>query len=125
MTTNRPVFLEPWRIRLPVPGVVSILHRVSGVLMVLAIPVLAALFATALSGPAGFASVAGLVSQPLVRLLLLLMAWALLHHLFAGVRYLLIDLGWGVDRPAARRSAWTALFAALAVTLFIGGGMLL
>lgn len=125
MTTNRPVFLELWRIHLPVGGVVSILHRVSGLLMVLAIPVFAWLFAQALAGPEGFAATALFLAHPLARLLLLLLAWALLHHLFAGVRYLLIDLGLGVQRPAARRSAWTALAAALAVTLVVAGGMLL
>jgi len=124
MTTNRPVFLDIWRIRLPVPGLVSILHRVSGMLMVLSIPLLSALFALALSGPDGFDAAAHLVGHPLVRLGLLLLGWALLHHLFAGIRYLVIDLGWGVDRPMARRTAWTALSAALLLTV-VGGGMLL
>jgi succinate dehydrogenase / fumarate reductase cytochrome b subunit len=92
--------------------------------MVLAIPVFTALFAQALSGPEGFAAAAAFVGHPLVKLALLVMAWALLHHLFAGIRYLVIDLGWGVDRPTARKTAWTALGAALFVTL-VGGGMLL
>ncbi|MCF7989835.1 MAG: succinate dehydrogenase, cytochrome b556 subunit [Thiohalocapsa sp.] len=124
MTTNRPVFLEVWRIRLPIPGVVSILHRVSGVLMILAIPVMAALLASALSGPQGFAAAAAFLAHPLVKLALLLLGWALLHHLFAGIRYLIIDMGFGVDRPSARKSAWTALSAALVVAV-IGGGVLL
>jgi succinate dehydrogenase / fumarate reductase cytochrome b subunit len=124
MTTNRPVFLELWRIHLPVPGVVSILHRVSGVLLVLSLPMLAWLFAAALAGPEGFASAAAFVGHPLVQLALLVMAWALLHHLIAGLRYLLIDLGIGVDRPAARRSAWSALVAALLLTLAVAAGML-
>jgi succinate dehydrogenase / fumarate reductase cytochrome b subunit len=124
MTTNRPVFLEVWRIRLPIPAVVSILHRVSGVLMILAIPVMTALFASALSGPQGFAAAAAFLAHPLVKLALLLLGWALLHHLFAGIRYLIIDTGFGVDRPSARKSAWTALSAALVVAV-IGGGVLL
>ena len=125
MTTKRPVFLELWRIHLPVGGVVSILHRVSGVLMVLSVPVFAWLLAQALASPAGFAASAGFLANPLVRLALLVLAWALLHHLLAGLRYLVIDLGIGVDRPTARRSAWTALTAALVLTLFVAGGMVL
>jgi succinate dehydrogenase / fumarate reductase cytochrome b subunit len=124
MTTNRPVFLEIWRVKLPIPGLVSILHRVSGVLMVLSIPVLTALFAQALSGPDGFAAAAAFVGHPLIKLTLLLLGWALLHHLFAGIRYLIIDFGWGVDLPTARKTAWAALSAALLVTI-VGGGMLL
>lgn len=124
MTTNRPVFLELWRIRLPIPGVVSILHRISGVLMILSIPVVTALFASALSGPQGFAAAAAFVGHPLAKLALLVLGWAFLHHLFAGIRHLVIDMGWGVDRRAARKSAWTALSAALAVAV-VGGGLLL
>ena len=124
MTTNRPVFLEIWRVKLPIPGLVSILHRLSGVLMVLSIPVFTALFARALSGADGFAAAAAFVGHPLIKLALLLLGWALLHHLFAGIRYLIIDFGWGVDLPTARKTAWTALSAALLVTI-VGGGMLL
>jgi succinate dehydrogenase / fumarate reductase cytochrome b subunit len=117
MVKSRPVFLELWRIRLPIPGVVSILHRVSGLLMVLAIPVFAALFAQALSGSAGFASVKALAGSALGQLVLLLLGWSLLHHLLAGIRYLALDLGWGLDRPIARKTAWTVLYSALALTL--------
>lgn len=117
MVKSRPVFLELWRIRLPIPGVVSILHRLSGVLMVIAIPVFAALFANALSGSTGFDSAAALASNPLGQLALLVLGWSLLHHLLAGIRYLALDLGWGLDRPTARKTAWTALYSALALTL--------
>lgn len=123
MTKTRPVFLELWRIRLPISAVVSILHRISGVMMVLSIPIAAALFAQALSGPEGFAASAAFVGNPVIRLGLVLMLWALLHHLFAGIRYLIIDLGIGVERPVARQSAKAALLAGIiAATL---GGMFL
>jgi succinate dehydrogenase / fumarate reductase cytochrome b subunit len=125
--TARPVFLELWRIRLPLPGVVSILHRVSGVLMVLTIPVGAVLLHQALSGPEGFTASAEFLAHPLVRIALLVLLWGLLHHLFAGIRYLLLDLGIGVDRGPARQSAWTALIAGVVATLLMlalgfGGG---
>lgn len=117
MAKRRPVFLELWRIRLPIPGVVSILHRISGVLMVLAIPIFAALFAQALASPAGFADVAALASSAIGKLVLLVLAWSLLHHLLAGLRYLALDLGWGLERPMARKSAWMTVSGAIAVTL--------
>jgi len=117
MVKSRPVFLELWRIRLPIPGVVSILHRLSGVLMVLAIPIFAALFARALSDGTGFASAAAWAASPLGQLALLLLGWSLLHHLLAGIRYLALDLGWGLDRPTARKTAWISLYGALALTL--------
>lgn len=124
MHTTRPVFLDLWRIKLPATGIVSILHRISGVLMVLSIPAAAILLHLALSGPQGFETAAEFLHNGLVRLALLVLAWALLHHVFAGVRYLLLDLGIGLERPVARRSAWTAMVAAIAV-LVIGIGVTL
>jgi len=122
MRVNRPVFLELWRIKLPPTGIVSILHRVSGLFMVIAVPVAAALFAHSLAGPEGFEAVAARLDHWLVKLALLVLAWSLLHHLLAGIRHLLLDLGIGLDRPIARASAWTTIAAAVAMVL-VGGGL--
>ncbi len=124
MQSTRPVFLALWQIKLPATGYISILHRISGVLMVLSIPVAAFLFEQALSGPVGFAATAAFLDHLLVRLILLVLAWSLLHHLFAGIRYLILDLGLGLDREVARQSAWTAMIAAV-VVLVVGGGLIL
>ncbi|WP_295388176.1 succinate dehydrogenase, cytochrome b556 subunit [uncultured Thiodictyon sp.] len=113
MQSTRPVFLDLWRIKLPATGFVSILHRVSGVLMVLAIPVGAVLFDQAVSGPQGFAAATALLHHWLARLVLVLLAWSVIHHLFAGIRYLLLDLRIGLDRAPARRSAWIVMVAAV------------
>lgn len=119
MQTTRPVFLRLWQIRLPLPGVVSILHRVSGLLLVLAIPFALALFAQALSGPEGFAASAAALGRWEVRLLLLVLVWGLIHHLVAGLRYLLLDLGIGLERLAARRSARLVLIATAVILVVV------
>jgi succinate dehydrogenase / fumarate reductase cytochrome b subunit len=124
MKPKRPVFLDLWRIKLPAMGLVSILHRVSGVLLVFSIPGVAHLFHQSLSGPEGFAAAAATLSAWPVRLSLLVLGWSFLHHLFAGIRHLVLDLGIGLEREVARTSARAVLVAALAV-LVIGGGMLL
>ena len=124
-TTNRPVFLDLRQIRLPVTGWVSILHRVSGVLLVLSIPYAAQLLDRSLRGPDEFDAVANLLGSPFAKLVLLLLAWALIHHLFAGIRFLMLDIDVGIQRPAARRSATLAIAGALVVTLLVAGGMLL
>ncbi|NCA71295.1 MAG: succinate dehydrogenase, cytochrome b556 subunit [Sphingobacteriia bacterium] len=125
MQTTRPVFLDLWRIKLPISGIVSILHRISGILMVLTIPVAALLFHRALSAPEGFVAVAALLDTWPARLLLLVLTWSLLHHLFAGIRYLLLDLGFGLERAAARLSARIVLIVSLLVlALVIIGGLL-
>lgn len=119
MQSTRPVFLDLRRIKLPITGIVSILHRISGVLMVLTIPLAAILFNRALASPEGFATVVALLDNWLVRLLLLVLTWSLLHHLLAGIRYLLLDLGFGLERPAARQSARGVLVAAAALLLVL------
>jgi succinate dehydrogenase / fumarate reductase cytochrome b subunit len=124
MQTSRPVFLDVWRIHLPIPGFVSILHRLSGILMVFAIPVVAILFEQALSGPEGFAAAVALLASWPVKLVLLVLLWSLLHHLLAGLRHLLMDLDIGLDRPVARRNSWFVLIAAfvlLILLLALGG----
>jgi len=115
MQSTRPVFLDLWRIRLPATGYASILHRISGILMVLAIPVGAILLDRAVSGPAGFAASDAFLHHWLVRLALLALAWSILHHLFAGIRHLLLDLRIGLDRAPSRLGAWIVMVAAVVV----------
>ena len=109
---TRPVYLNLLRIRLPIPGIASILHRLSGVLLFLSIPFLIYLMQLALSGDAGYARAAGLLASPFAALLLFVLLWSFLHHLLAGVRYLLIDVHIGVERPVNRYSAWVVVLAA-------------
>lgn len=120
MNANRPVFLELWRIKLPATGIASILHRISGVLLVVTIPVAASLLGLSLSGPEGFALVVDWLGHWFATLVLFLLAWSLFHHLLAGIRHLVLDLGFGLERAVARRSAWTVIAAALALVA-IGG----
>lgn len=112
MPTSRPVFLDLWRIKLPLSGLVSILHRVSGIVMVLTIPIVAILFHQALSSPEGFAATAAVLDTWLTKLVLLGLLWALFHHLVAGIRHLFLDYGVGLDREIARETARLTLYAA-------------
>jgi succinate dehydrogenase / fumarate reductase cytochrome b subunit len=118
---GRPVFLNLLQIRLPVPGVASIAHRVSGVLLFLAIPLFLFIFQRSMQGEAGYAEALNLLRHPLVMLITLVLLWSLLHHWLAGIRYLLIDVDVGVERAAARRSAWTVLLLAPVLTVIILG----
>ncbi len=116
----RPVYLNLVRIRLPLPGIVSILHRISGAaLFFFAIPI--ALFAiqVSLESAAGFESMRSMFAYPLCKLVLVGLLWAYLHHFFAGIRYLLIDLHVGDDLTPARQSSVVVLVASLALTLII------
>lgn len=122
--TGRPVFLELRKIRLPVTAVISILHRASGVMLVLLIPALIYLLDLSLRNESGFLSVIEILRSTPVRLLGVVLVWGLAHHLFAGIRFLLLDLDQGVEISEARKTAWMVHAAAAIATLMVVGSLL-
>lgn len=102
---SRPVYLNLLKIRQPVTALASIAHRISGVLLFLSLPATIWALDRSLQSPEGYREVALLCQQPLTKLLVVLLAWAISHHFFAGIRYLLIDVDWGVDLATAKRTA--------------------
>jgi succinate dehydrogenase / fumarate reductase cytochrome b subunit len=106
--------------RLPAGGVVSILHRISGALMFLALPFLLWLFDLSLISEISYGRLAALFSGALVKLVLLVLCWALLHHLVTGIRHLLLDLHVGIEKEAAARSAILVYLISLPLTLAAG-----
>lgn len=120
MSRPRPKYLNLFRIRLPLPGIVSIMHRISGAALFLLIPALLYLLELSLESPRTFAVLKSLLAHPLAKLFLIGLAWAYLHHLCAGIRYLALDLDYGTDLAAARASAKAVLVVSLGLTLVIG-----
>lgn len=101
---------------MPVGAWVSILHRLSGALLALAVPLLLYALMLSLRSAADFARLLAFVDGALGRLLLIGLLWAGSHHLFAGMRHLALDLGWGVQRRRARQTAWACLALGLGLT---------
>ena len=120
MTKPRPKHLDLMRIRLPLPGWVSILHRVSGAALFLMLPLLLSLFGASVGSETTFAAYKATVAHPLVKFVLLGLLWGFLHHLCAGIRYLALDLHIGTTLEAARSSSVVVLAASLAATAAIG-----
>lgn len=117
---QRPKHLALNEIRLPLPGIVSILHRVSGVGLFLMLPFLLSLFGSSVGSPESYASYKAVVGNPLVKLLLLGLLWAYMHHFCAGIRFLLLDMHKGIELPAARNSARLVLVVSLTLTVLLG-----
>ncbi len=114
----RALLLE---IRLPLPGWVSILHRISGALLVFPfVAWLLYMLDASLASEAGFARVQGYLSLPLVKLGALVFIWAYCHHFCAGIRFLLLDLNKGITLAQARRSSAIVLAVSLALTAWLG-----
>jgi succinate dehydrogenase / fumarate reductase, cytochrome b subunit len=118
---NRPKHLDLMKIKLPIPGVVSILHRVSGaILFLFFIPLLLWALGASLASADSFASLQAKFSHPLSKLLMLGFAWAYLHHFCAGIRHLLMDMHKGIDLQSARLSAKIVMVVSIILTLLIG-----
>jgi succinate dehydrogenase / fumarate reductase cytochrome b subunit len=98
---KRPKNLDLPTIRLPLPGILSIIHRISGAAFSAA-ALLLWLFQSSLTSAETFASFKEVVDHPLVKIILLGLIWFYMHHFCAGIRYLLLDLDIGVDLEAAR-----------------------
>lgn len=120
---KRPVYLNLLRIHLPVGGVVSILHRVTGVLLVASLPFALWLLQQSLSSAADYERVTALLRTLAARILIFVLAVLLAHHFFAGVRHLFLDLDVGISRNGGKRGAWLVL-SAVAVVAIISAGRL-
>lgn len=103
---QRPVFFNVLQIQLPVGAITSIAHRVSGILLSIGVPFSIYLLDLSTRGPDGYQRAIALLHSLPVRVLTILFAWALGHHLLAGVRHLLSDVDIGSNLSSARRSAW-------------------
>jgi len=122
---QRPKYLSLpailFQIRLPLPGWVSILHRVSGALLLFPFAAwLLYLLDVSLRSEQGFSHIQEYLRMPLAKVGLLVLIWAYCHHFCAGVRYLLLDLNIGVELKPARISSAVVIVLGLALTAFFG-----
>ena len=121
---KRPKNLDLTTIKLPLPGKVSILHRVSGAGLFLCFPVLLWLFGASLTSPESFASFKAVFATLPAKVVLAGLIWAFIHHFCAGIRFLLLDLHIGIEKEAARQSAGVVLAVSIPLTLILWGVLL-
>ena len=117
---QRPKYLDLFRIRLPLPGLVSILHRISGTALFLFAGALLYLLQESLHSPESHADFVALTDRWAVKLFLIGMLWSFLHHFFAGLRFLLLDVHVASDLGAARAMSWAVLIVSLLLTAILG-----
>ena len=130
MTRQRPGtmrLIDAVKYRLPLAGVVSILHRVSGLLMFALLPFIIWLFDNSLSSEISYdtftsAFIAGIGFAPawFVKLVVLALIWAFLHHAIAGVRHVWMDMTHSVSMEQGRSSAIVTLVSSLGLTVLLG-----
>ena len=116
----RPKHLDLTKIRLPLPGWVSIMHRVSGAALFVSLPGLLWLLDKSLSTEIGYDWLRGFFTLWWVKLAMFGLLWGYLHHFCAGIRYLFLDMHIGVDLPSARMSAAAVYFISIPLALLAG-----
>ena len=115
---TRPVNLDITTFKFPLPAITSILHRVSGVALFIATAILLYLLQLSLSSEQGFSEAAAIMDGTLMKIVLWAITTGLFYHLIAGVKHLLMDLGWGETKQGAHLSAQITLgLAVLAAAL--------
>lgn len=120
--------IEATQYRLPPAGVVSILHRVSGIVMFILMPFIIWMFDKSISSELSFAKFTGAFNQGLgvapgwfVKLVVLALIWAYLHHFIAGLRHLWMDVSHAaVTKEAGKTSALVTLALSIGLTVVLG-----
>lgn len=107
MPFKRPIYLDLLKITLPITGLSSICHRLSGIFLLLSLPLLSYCFVLSIDSAQGFLYIAQITQNSLcIAFWLWSCVIAITYHLYSGIRHLLMDLHFFEDLKTARFSAW-------------------
>ena len=120
MNNKRPKHLALSQIKLPLPGIVSILHRISGLLLFFALPALLLMLQYSLRSIETYTQLMDVLAHPLAKLLLIGLGWAAMHHFCAGLRFIAIDLHYVRNLAQARFTIKIVLVAGVLLTVWVG-----
>ena len=120
IASQRPKYLNLLRIRLPLPALVSILHRLSGAALFVFAWALLYLLQESLRSPDSHMHFQALIGHWPIKLFLIGMLWSFLHHFLAGLRHLLLDMQVAGDLGPARATSLAVLAISLALTAILG-----
>ena len=119
---SRPKFLNLFILgsRMSITAKISILHRLSGVLLFLSMPFLLNVLYRSLTSPDFYTVLYGYISHPIVKLIYLVLIWALMYHSCSGVRFLFLDIHKGVEIKTAKTTAYIVIGLSLVLTVILG-----
>jgi len=117
---QRPKNLNLLTIRLPIPAIISILHRISGFILFLLIPLMLWALDLSLSSPDDFDNLHLFLSSPLMKFLIWGFLSAFIYHFFAGIRHLLMDVHLGDELKSGRFSAKLTLVISVVFIILAG-----
>lgn len=125
MIKSRPVYLNLLKIKLPLPGIISFAHRITGVILFLSLPFAVYILDLSVESQQSFEKAQQILNQPLIQIVQILLIWSLAHHFFAGIRFLLIDAEIGVEKAQSRIGSWLVLLLEVITLIAIVAGVVL
>jgi succinate dehydrogenase / fumarate reductase cytochrome b subunit len=117
---QKPMFLNLFQLRFPITAIVSILHRISGVLMFLFIPGMLWLLHMSVDSLVSFDKIQTMLAQPIAKVLLLSMLLPIIYHIIAGMRHIIMDVGFFESKRAARASSKVVFLLSIAALVGVG-----
>lgn len=116
---NRPKNLNLLTIRLPINALVSILHRATGCVLFLILPLILLALQMSLSSAEQYQMVVNVFNLAFTKLVLTALAWVFFHHFFAGLRHLAMDVHWMTTLLKARYTSKIVLVLGVLATLIV------
>ncbi|KTD66582.1 succinate dehydrogenase, cytochrome b556 subunit [Legionella santicrucis] len=120
MNKKRPVNLDLVSFKYPPMAIASILHRISGVVLFLLLPIMLFILGQSVQSEESFFHVKNLLSQSCYKMVVWAFGTAMIYHLLAGIRHLLMDIGFGEHLHAGRNSAVFVIALTVLLTIFLG-----
>lgn len=117
---KRPINLDLSSLKFPPMAIASILHRISGVLIFLLFPVVLFILSHSLQSEDSFAQTKMILTNPYYKLVLWAFGASMIYHVIAGIRHLIMDMGFGESLDAGRMSAVLIIVLAVILTIFLG-----
>jgi succinate dehydrogenase / fumarate reductase cytochrome b subunit len=116
---KRPVNLALWTIRFPLPAITSILHRISGFVLFLFIPIFLSLLAASLGSEESFQRLQTELANPVFKILLWVLLSALAYHVVAGFKHLLMDMGVGETLVSVKITSILTLVISITISAML------
>lgn len=120
MNKKRPVNLDLSSMKFPPMAIVSILHRVSGIVLFILLPVMLYILGQSLQSEESFAQIKTMLTNSYYKLVLWAFGTAMIYHILAGLRHLIMDMGFGEHLSTGRRTSILVIILAVISTIFLG-----
>lgn len=120
MNKKRPINLDLSSLSFPPMAIASILHRISGILLFILLPIMLFILGQSLQSEESFAQIKTMLANPFYKLMLWAFGASLIYHVLAGIRHILMDMGFGEHLAAGRRTAVLVIVLAVISTIFLG-----